>query len=77
MAVFSNGNASGSNSAKTSTVAAKGAGFNVVYNKASIPTTASDYTPYVQQLMTANNGKPAPGHRVPADRPVHPDVDGA
>jgi ABC-type branched-subunit amino acid transport system substrate-binding protein len=57
MAVFSNDNASGSNSAKTSTVAAKGAGFNVVYNKASIPTTASDYTPYVQQLMTANNGK--------------------
>lgn len=58
MAVFSNGNASGSNSAKTSTVAAKGAGFKVVYNKASIPTTASDYTPYVQQLMTADSGKP-------------------
>ena len=57
MAIFSNDNASGSNSAKTSTVAAKGAGFNVVYNKASVPTTSSDYTPYVQQLMTANSGK--------------------
>jgi len=58
MGIFSNGNASGSNSAKTATVAAKGVGFNVVYNKASIPSTASDYTPYVQQLMTSNNGKP-------------------
>ena len=58
MAIFSNDNASGSNSAKLSTVSAKGAGFNVVYNKADIPTTASDYTPYVQQLMTSNNGKP-------------------
>ncbi len=57
MAIFSNDNASGSNSAKLSTVSAKGAGFNVVYNKADIPTTASDYTPYVQQLMTSNNGK--------------------
>jgi ABC-type branched-subunit amino acid transport system substrate-binding protein len=57
MALFSNDNASGSNSAKLSTVSAKGAGFTVVYNKAQVPTTASDYTPYVQQLMTSNKGK--------------------
>jgi ABC-type branched-subunit amino acid transport system substrate-binding protein len=57
MAIFSNDNASGSNSAKLSTVSAKGAGFNVVYNKANIPTAASDYTPYVQQLLTSNKGK--------------------
>ena len=57
MALFSNDNASGSNSAKLATVSAKGAGFNVVYNKAAVPTTASDYTPYVQQLLSSNNGK--------------------
>lgn len=57
MALFSNDNASGSNSVKLSTVSAKGAGFNVVYNKADVPITASDYTPYVQQLLTSNNGK--------------------
>jgi ABC-type branched-subunit amino acid transport system substrate-binding protein len=57
MALFSNDNASGSNSAKLATVSAKGAGFSVVYNKAAVPTTASDYTPYVQQLLSSNNGK--------------------
>ena len=57
MAIFSNDNASGSNSAKLSTVSAKGAGFNVVYNQAKVPVTASDYTPYVQQLLTSNGGK--------------------
>ncbi len=57
MAIFSNDNASGSNSVKLSTVSAKGAGFRVVYNKADVPITASDYTPYVQQMLTSNNGK--------------------
>lgn len=57
MALFSNDNASGTNSVKLSTVSAKGAGFNVVYNKANVPITASDYTPYVQQLLTSNHGK--------------------
>ena len=57
MAIFSNDNASGSNSVKLSTVSAKGAGFKVVYNKADVPITASDYTPYVQQMLTSNNGK--------------------
>ena len=40
---------------------AKGAGFKVVYAKADLPEHVSDYTPYVQQWMTANNGKP-PDH---------------
>ncbi len=57
MALFSNDNASGSNSARLSTVSAKGAGFTVVYNQAKVPVTASDYTPYVQQLLTSNGGK--------------------
>ena len=57
MALFSNDNASGSNSVKHSTVAARGAGFRVVYNQAKVPVTASDYTPYVQQLLTSNGGK--------------------
>ena len=46
MALFSNNNESGSNAARLSTVAANGIGSNVVYNKAKVPGTASDYTPY-------------------------------
>lgn len=35
------------------------AGFNIVYAKSSLPSgTVSDYTPYVQAIMTANHGKP-------------------
>ncbi len=56
-ALFSSNDQSGATSVKLSTVSAKGAGFNVVYAKASVPTTASDYTPYVQQLLTSNHGK--------------------
>jgi ABC-type branched-subunit amino acid transport system substrate-binding protein len=56
-ALFSNDDASGANSVKLNTVSAKGAGFNVVYAKANVPVSASDYTPYVQQLLTSNNGK--------------------
>jgi ABC-type branched-subunit amino acid transport system substrate-binding protein len=39
--------------------AQKGAGFDVVYAKASVPnaTPVSDYTPYVQQLLQADSGK--------------------
>jgi ABC-type branched-subunit amino acid transport system substrate-binding protein len=39
---------------------AKAAGMKVVYQKASLPfpTPPADYTPYVTQLMTSNNGKP-------------------
>ena len=58
IALFSNSGSSGSNSVRLATVSAKGAGFDVVYVKAPIPTVASDYTPYVEQIMTANHGKP-------------------
>lgn len=35
------------------------AGATVVYNKADLPSTGSvNYTPYVQTIMTTNNGKP-------------------
>ena len=56
-AIFSGDVASGATSVKLATVSAKGAGFRVVYAKANLPVAASDYTPYVQQLMTANHGK--------------------
>jgi ABC-type branched-subunit amino acid transport system substrate-binding protein len=57
VALFSANNASGAQAAKLQTVSFKGAGFNVVYARAAVPPVASDYTPYVQQLMTAANGK--------------------
>jgi len=57
IALFSADNASGALAAKLQTVSFKGAGFHVVYARAMIPPVASDYTPYVQQLMTAANGK--------------------
>jgi ABC-type branched-subunit amino acid transport system substrate-binding protein len=39
----------------------KAGGFNVIYNKNPIPgapSVVTDFTPYVQALMTADNGKP-------------------
>lgn len=56
-AVFSNDAEGGATSVSLSTVAAKGAGFKVVYAKANIPLTIADFTPYVQQLLSSNNGK--------------------
>ena len=56
-ALFSSDTESGATSVKLATVSAKGAGFNVVYAKSPVPTTASDYTPYVQQLITSDHGK--------------------
>jgi Periplasmic binding protein len=36
-----------------------GAGFKIVYSKGTIPATSvTDYTPYVQAVMTSDNGKP-------------------
>ncbi len=58
MALFSNDAASGASSVAYATVEARGAGFKVVYNKAKVPITASDYTPYVQQILTSNDGRP-------------------
>lgn len=33
-----------------------GVGFHVVYHKAVLPTPVTDYTPYVQDLLTSDNG---------------------
>ena len=50
---------SGKTSTANAAVQAKGAGFDVVFAKAEIPATnVSDYTPYVQNLLTADDGKP-------------------
>jgi len=58
VASFSNDNTSGHASTKFSTFSLEGAGFKVVYAKGSVPLPpVSDYTPYVQQLMTADGGK--------------------
>jgi ABC-type branched-subunit amino acid transport system substrate-binding protein len=55
---FSSDTQSGSTAATQNAIAAKGAGFKVVYSKGDVPTTVADYTPYVEQWMTANSGKP-------------------
>ena len=57
MVIFSNDNQSGQNATKFNASEAEGAGFDVVYAKGSVPVTASDYTPYVQQWLTAAHGK--------------------
>lgn len=58
VASFSSDTTSGRNSTKFSEAQLKGTGFNVVYAKGSVPPPpVSDYTPYVQQLMTADGGK--------------------
>jgi ABC-type branched-subunit amino acid transport system substrate-binding protein len=55
---FSSDTQSGESAADLNSVAARGAGFKVVYSKGVLPATVSDYTPYVDQWMTADNGKP-------------------
>jgi ABC-type branched-subunit amino acid transport system substrate-binding protein len=56
-ALFSSDTQSGENTVNYNTAAASGVGFDVVYNKGVLPVTVSDYTPYVQQWMTAAGGK--------------------
>jgi ABC-type branched-subunit amino acid transport system substrate-binding protein len=56
MAAISQDNSSGQSVIKTSPIAEKGAGFKVVYSKATLPETVGDYSPYVQGIMTADNG---------------------
>ncbi len=56
VAIFSADNQSGVDTAKFNATAAAGAGFDVVYAKGVVPTTVSDYTPYVQQWMTSAKG---------------------
>jgi ABC-type branched-subunit amino acid transport system substrate-binding protein len=59
--IVSQDNQAGKNSLNRNVAQAKGAGFKVVYAKATLPEQVSDYTPYVQEWMKANNGKP-PDH---------------
>jgi len=55
--LFSNDNQSGQNSTRFGSTAAAGAGFDVVYAEGSVPLTTSDYTPYVQEWLTADGGE--------------------
>jgi ABC-type branched-subunit amino acid transport system substrate-binding protein len=60
-AVISEDNDSGKTGAQVIGASAKYAGFKVVYQKAAIPAppaTVGDYSPYVNDIMTANSGKP-------------------
>lgn len=57
LALFSNDTESGKNAAHFQAAAYGGAGFDVVYKEGSVPPPpVSDYTPYVQELLTAANG---------------------
>ena len=58
-AVISQDNYVGTNGIVVIGAAAKPAGMKVVYQKAPIPAASppGDYTPYVQALMTSNNGQ--------------------
>jgi len=56
MTIVGGDSASGKNAVKFDAAASKGAGFDVVSTQNQIPTTVSDYTPYVQAALTADNG---------------------
>ena len=56
LSLISGDTASGKASAKYQATAFQGAGFKVVYAKGVIPLDASDYTPYVQELLKSNGG---------------------
>jgi ABC-type branched-subunit amino acid transport system substrate-binding protein len=58
LVMFGNEAASGKNGNRVFSIAAQGAGFKVVSQQSTMPQGgASDYTPYVQAIMTADNGK--------------------
>jgi ABC-type branched-subunit amino acid transport system substrate-binding protein len=58
-ALFSSDTESGKNTVKFQTAAVEGAGFDVVFAEGLVPPPpVADYTPYVQSLLTADNGKP-------------------
>jgi ABC-type branched-subunit amino acid transport system substrate-binding protein len=56
LAMIAQDSETGKNAALTQSSAARGAGFEVVWSKGVLPTTATDYTPYVQSLLTAAGG---------------------
>ena len=59
VAGFSGDTESGKSVAKLSAIQLAGVGFDVVYSEGAIPPPpVTDYTPYVQQLMTADDGNP-------------------
>ena len=55
--IFSSDNQSGKDSTRLQASSLEGAGFKVVYAKGSVPMAVSDYTPYVQQWLSADGGK--------------------
>ena len=60
-AVIAEDNDSGAAGIKVISASAKAGGFKVVYNKNPIPplpATVSDYTPFANDIMSSNNGKP-------------------
>ena len=60
LVLFGNDSATGKNGSQWFAIAAQGAGFKVVAQQNKLPSTGttSDYTPYVTDIMTADNGKP-------------------
>jgi len=59
VAIISSDNEAGAASLPSSAAGLKAAGFDVVYAKPALPAGAvTDYTPYADALMTANNGSP-------------------
>lgn len=60
-AVISEDNDSGRAGVKVIAASAKAGGFKVVYAKNPVPpppATVSDYTPFAQEIMSSNNGRP-------------------
>ena len=57
LAIFSNDQPSGKLSVSTQSVAYQGAGFDVVAKQNKMPFPVDDFTPYVQALLTSDNGK--------------------
>jgi ABC-type branched-subunit amino acid transport system substrate-binding protein len=53
-----NDSETGKNATRIFAIAAQGTGFDVIGQEADIPLTVSDYSPYVKNYMTADNGKP-------------------
>ena len=58
LAMFSNDTQSGKNSVKFQQISYKGAGYKIVATNNQMPIPpVSDYTPYAQAMLTADNGK--------------------
>jgi ABC-type branched-subunit amino acid transport system substrate-binding protein len=51
-------NQSGKNNAKTTEIGAKGVGFDVLSVNPIVPLQVSDWTPYVEKVLTADDGNP-------------------